>query len=591
MAELSSEPKVVQTLYGWYRDGRLVVNRRYQRKLVWTLEEKQKLVDSILSEFPVPAIILAEREGETERYEIIDGLQRLNALMSFVETGFTLEDKRVFDLEQFPTALSYAQAEVFADQSGDLKLSSKETSRFLDYAMPTSIVRNASESQIDEIFDRINSFGHRLSNHERRQAGVQGPFSDLVREISCSIRGDVSKQELPLFEMPSISIELPSTTHGYEVNASEIFWVKHGVLLAKDLRDSVDEECVADLIASMVLPDVRDRNRTALDRLYNDPDTAETVNAAIAVRGDSRLREEFQFILEQLEILSDPSDFRPFKRRLFQKVQGNAYPTIFASVFVAMYELLVVDKRRVSDWKGARNAIENIGDKLDAGTAGAVANKRRKNIDQVKGVLMPHTVADEAHSAKYSSPGVFDIDDIIHRSLIETANYELKQGLLPLEINAEHELNLSKKLLSTIVAIANNGPTSNGVVLLGVADTKLDASKAAKIDGIVPREVGNRFVVGVSREAVRVGKSQEEYFQAIRDAIKKSGISEPLKGSVLSSLNYSNYHQLGLVVMRIPSQNTVSFFEDDVFYREGDSTKKAEQAKKIAEITSRFPAS
>jgi uncharacterized protein with ParB-like and HNH nuclease domain len=64
MAELSSEPKSIQSVYTWYREDRLYVNRRYQRKLVWTLEEKQKLIDSILKKYPIPAILIAEKEDK-----------------------------------------------------------------------------------------------------------------------------------------------------------------------------------------------------------------------------------------------------------------------------------------------------------------------------------------------------------------------------------------------------------------------------------------------------------------------------------------------------------------------------------------------
>jgi len=38
----------IQEAYRNYRDGQLVVNRRYQRKLVWTTSEKAMLIDSIL---------------------------------------------------------------------------------------------------------------------------------------------------------------------------------------------------------------------------------------------------------------------------------------------------------------------------------------------------------------------------------------------------------------------------------------------------------------------------------------------------------------------------------------------------------------
>ncbi len=44
----------IQEAYTWYRDGKLLVNRRYQRKLVWTVDEKQKLIDSILLGYPLP---------------------------------------------------------------------------------------------------------------------------------------------------------------------------------------------------------------------------------------------------------------------------------------------------------------------------------------------------------------------------------------------------------------------------------------------------------------------------------------------------------------------------------------------------------
>ena len=44
----------VQEAYREFRDGNFRVNRRYQRKLVWSLAEKQKLVDSILEGYPIP---------------------------------------------------------------------------------------------------------------------------------------------------------------------------------------------------------------------------------------------------------------------------------------------------------------------------------------------------------------------------------------------------------------------------------------------------------------------------------------------------------------------------------------------------------
>ena len=54
--EMSVVPqgKAIQAMYRDYREGNLLLNRQYQRKLVWTIEEKQALIDSILSGYPPP---------------------------------------------------------------------------------------------------------------------------------------------------------------------------------------------------------------------------------------------------------------------------------------------------------------------------------------------------------------------------------------------------------------------------------------------------------------------------------------------------------------------------------------------------------
>ena len=112
VAELDSQPKSIQSIYTWFSENKLFVNRRYQRKLVWTLDEKQKLVESVLKKYPIPAILLAERD--TGEYEIIDGLQRLHTLMSFIETGFATLDSEYFDITGFPTAKLRANEGLFS---------------------------------------------------------------------------------------------------------------------------------------------------------------------------------------------------------------------------------------------------------------------------------------------------------------------------------------------------------------------------------------------------------------------------------------------------------------------------------------------
>jgi len=98
---------------------------------------------------------------------------------------------------------------------------------------------------VTDVFGRINSYGHRLSDQERRQAGLVSDLARFVRIFSSEVRGDVSVDRLPLHKMPEISIDLSTTRYGYRVQAGDVFWVRQGVLRSTELRDSLDEQVVA----------------------------------------------------------------------------------------------------------------------------------------------------------------------------------------------------------------------------------------------------------------------------------------------------------------------------------------------------------
>ena len=104
----------IQEAYRAYRSGNFQVNRRYQRKLVWTVEEKQALIDSVLSGYPIPLILLAyeAQPDGSKRFEILDGMQRLNALFSYVENRFSWRG-RMFDVNQLSRAKQLADEGVF----------------------------------------------------------------------------------------------------------------------------------------------------------------------------------------------------------------------------------------------------------------------------------------------------------------------------------------------------------------------------------------------------------------------------------------------------------------------------------------------
>src|SRR5262249_23770203 len=71
------------TIQSLARDFLEIEFPEYQREPnIWSREQKQRLIDSILREFDIASIYFYTRDDGTK--ECIDGRQRLNAIMSFL---------------------------------------------------------------------------------------------------------------------------------------------------------------------------------------------------------------------------------------------------------------------------------------------------------------------------------------------------------------------------------------------------------------------------------------------------------------------------------------------------------------------------
>lgn len=66
--------------------GRLNLNPSYQRGDAWQNPEAQKLIESVLRGIPLPSIIVLKPQSHsaTAKYEVVDGKQRLTALLRFI---------------------------------------------------------------------------------------------------------------------------------------------------------------------------------------------------------------------------------------------------------------------------------------------------------------------------------------------------------------------------------------------------------------------------------------------------------------------------------------------------------------------------
>ncbi|MER9614555.1 DUF262 domain-containing protein [Mesorhizobium sp. M0207] len=582
----------IQSLYRSFRDGTLIVNRQYQRKLVWTVLEKQRLIDSILRDYPLPLFLLADKVaaiGQGSELEVIDGMQRLNAIFSYIEHGFLL-DETCFNINEFARARQAAEKGLFKEFPDNIsRLSAQQCADMLDYQLAVTIFPGERDERITDVFGRINSGGKQLSDQERRQAGVLSPFAEMVRTLAAEIRGDVSRDTLLLSEMPEISIETSRNPHGYALKAEDIFWCYEGVLRTGDLRESDDEQALADICASILFDDPVEASGEFLDKLYSkDFEQYADVNSRLAAYGRDRLMQEvkttFSTIRAAIEA-HDPNRFA-FRKLVYPKPTSNAQKSPFYAVFMAYFELIHRESMTPAVGDDIMKYLENLTNKIEIGQKHIKSEDRRSNIKITKGLIRDHFVKADVASLAHGPGLLFDFENSLRRSRTETARYEFKQGLLRLDSNKEPDPKIIQVILETICGIANVGPDADGFVYIGIADKKEDAIRVKAIYGIDAVKFEHVEIVGVDREAYHIG-DLGKYMRRIEDAIKQSKLTDPLRTQVLSALDVIAYKGMTVIRIRVPKQTQASFLGDDCFVRMGSATHKA-TGPQIAAVTTAF---
>ncbi len=579
----------VQEAYRNYRDGKLIVNRKYQRKLVWSLSEKQSLADSVMKDYPIPLILLAEDSSQSS-YEIMDGMQRLNAIFSFIENHFPVEG-RFFDTDEFSRAKQLAADGAFsvANKGTNAFLTPSEVADFLDYQLAVTVFPAGGEDKTTDVFGRINTGGRQLSLQERRQAGMVDDFSILVRKLASEIRGDTSREVLPLSEMPEISIDSVRAGLGYELKAEEIFWCKQGIMSTRQLRESEDEEIIADICASLALGQPIARSKELLDSYYN-PLTCEyeQLRRSLAAYGVDRLYEEVKVTLSVLkEIIDEYSSENNALRSVINPGSTNPIKTAFYTLFMAMHQLVIVDELSPDDSKNIMEALKSLQSDIKTTAKYSKTEDRIKNIDKTKGLVLRYFVKKDPPMLRHGAGLALDLENSLRRSKVETGRYECKQGFVDLSTKRTEDKCLPNKILETICGIANLGPDADGFIFIGVADKKHDADRIKELDGIDYVTVGSRHVVGIEREFLHLRCDHESYVDRILSFVRNSELSDNLKHQILAQVDYVDYKGLSVIRIRIPAQKEISFLGDVAYTRENSSTVEA-KGKKLLAISALF---
>ncbi len=170
-----------ETLLSQLRRGNVRLDPKFQRRDVWNYQRKSAFIESLILNFPIPQIVLAESDLNKNRYIVIDGKQRLLTLRQFTAqpeepfSSFKLEKLQVM---KHLNGLAYHDLEENAALNDELTFFQNSTIR-------TVVLKNwKKEALLHLVFLRINTGSVPLSPQELRQVLVPGEFVDFVEEYS-----------------------------------------------------------------------------------------------------------------------------------------------------------------------------------------------------------------------------------------------------------------------------------------------------------------------------------------------------------------------------------------------------------------------
>jgi hypothetical protein len=206
MKSYDSRTYSINDFVEWDKAKQLELNPRFQRRPVWTDKAKSYLIDTILRGKPIQKIFIRQKinvSTRTSTREVVDGQQRLRTILSFVKDGFVVNKR------QNPTHGGV----LFSQLPEDIQ------AQLLAYEISVDLLINTPDSEVLDIFSRLNSYAVVLNEQEKINANHFGPFKVLADRIG----------------------------HKYFE-----YWTNQGILTSKQIMRMLEVNLVADLLIAML---------------------------------------------------------------------------------------------------------------------------------------------------------------------------------------------------------------------------------------------------------------------------------------------------------------------------------------------------
>ncbi len=204
-AVLHATDWTTETIISQLRRGNIVLNPSFQRRDAWKPQQKSRFIESLILGLPIPQIVLAEAKDRRGKFIVLDGKQRLLALLQF--WGLGQGAKNAYALSGLEV-----RKELMRKRLKDIEEKTEfedDLNALLNQPIRTVVIKNwPSIDFLHLVFLRLNTGSVKLSPQELRQALFPGPFSDWIDEAASNSTGikRLLKLKEPDYRMRDIEV-------------------------------------------------------------------------------------------------------------------------------------------------------------------------------------------------------------------------------------------------------------------------------------------------------------------------------------------------------------------------------------------------
>ena len=189
--ERNSTKLTISEFYDNYKLNKYNFQASYQRKSdVWAEDKKAFLIDSILKNYPIPAIFMrpiVDDSGRTQ-YDIVDGKQRLQAIIGFIEGRISLTS--YFAEDSFLGEENRSAAEIISGKTFEeikKESASEYIKQFWTYTLQIEYLYEENVELVSSVFDRLNRNGEPLNPQELRNAKYSNTqIMPTIHKLACN---------------------------------------------------------------------------------------------------------------------------------------------------------------------------------------------------------------------------------------------------------------------------------------------------------------------------------------------------------------------------------------------------------------------